>query len=324
MKRIIDSLPQQIREAAHLVPKRRMRRGAIERVLVCGMGGSGISGEILKSLYPRCHIIPNKAYSIPEYIDNRALAIVISYSGNTEETLSNYKQLRRRNAHIVTISSNGKLMQKESDLKIHVPSGLPPRGALGYLFTPLPGVLYRYRLIHTDPERALLNCASFLRKQQKRIEAKAKTIAAKIVNHLPLIYANSDPFLTVAKRWQCQFNENSKMLAHINVFPEMNHNEIVGLGRPRQLNKHIVAVFLNDPYAHIRNRARVAIVQRIIHNMFNAVINVQPQGTSKLQRLFWTIWLGDFVSYYCAVRSKVDPLPVARIDYLKEKLAQLK
>ena len=321
MKDIIRSLPQQIREAAQLAPKRRMRRGNLERVLICGMGGSGISGEILKALYPECRIIPNKAYSIPGYIDNRSLAIVISYSGNTEETLNNYTQLRRRNARIVTISSNGKLMRKKSDLKIQIPGGLPPRGALGYLFTPLPGVLYLYHLIRTDPERTLLNCASFLTQQRNKIEAKAKTISAKIVNHLPLIYANSDVFLPVARRWQCQLNENAKMLAHVNVFPEMNHNEIVGLGRPRQLNSSIVAVFLNDPSAHNRNRARVAIVKRIISDMFNDVVDVQPQGNSRLKRMFWTIWLGDFVSYYCAVKSNVDPLPVARIDYLKRKLA---
>lgn len=324
MKHIIRSLPQQIREAARLAPKRRMRKGSLEQVLVCGMGGSGISGEILKALYPECHIIPNKAYSIPGYINNRSLAIVISHSGNTEETLNNYTQLRRQNARIVTISSNGKLMQKKSDLKIRVPGGLPPRGALGYLFTPLPGVLYTYNLIQTDPERTLLNCASFLTQQRKKIEARAKTISAKIVNHLPLIYANSDVFLPVAKRWQCQLNENAKMLAHINVFPEMNHNEIVGLGRPRQLNKKIVVVFLNDPSAHKQNRARVAIVKKIISDMFSDVIDVQAQGNSRLKRMFWTIWLGDFVSYYCAVRSNVDPLSVARIDHLKRKLAQLK
>ena len=324
MKHIIRSLPQQIREAAQRAPKRRMRKGNLEQVLICGMGGSGISGEILKALYPECHIIPNKAYSIPGYIDNRSLAIVISYSGNTEETLSNYTQLRRQNARIVTISSNGKLMRKKSEMKIRVPGGLPPRGALGYLFTPLPGVLYTYHLIQTDPERTLLNCASFLTQQRKKIETRAKTISAKIVNHLPLIYANSDVFLPVAKRWQCQLNENAKMLAHVNVFPEMNHNEIVGLGRPRQLNKRIVAVFLNDPSAHKRNRARVAIVKKIVSDMFSAVIDVQPQGNSRLQRMFWTIWLGDFVSYYCAVKSNVDPLPVARIDYLKRKLTQLK
>jgi glucose/mannose-6-phosphate isomerase len=288
------------------------------------MGGSGISGEILSALYPQCAIIPNKGYSIPPYIDQRTLAIVISYSGNTEETLSNYRQLRRCNARIVTISSNGKLMRKKSALKIQIPGGLPPRGALGYLFAPLPGILYAYRLIKSDPTRTLLNCASFLTQQRKRIEAKAKVLSAKVVNHLPIIYSNSEEFSPVAKRWQCQLNENAKMLAHINVFPEMNHNEIVGLGRPRHLNKRIVTVFLHDPAAHKRNQARVAIVKRLISDMFSDSIDVRPRGDSKLKRMFWTIWLGDYVSYYCAVRSNVDPLPVTRIDYLKRKLAQLK
>jgi glucose/mannose-6-phosphate isomerase len=301
-----------------------MRRGTIEQVIVCGMGGSGISGEILQALYPQCQIMSNKAYSVPAYADNRSLALVISYSGNTEETLSNYAHLRRQNARIVTITSNGKMMRKKSDLTIRVPGGLPPRGALGYLFAPLPCVLYAYHLIAADPRQSLLACASFLIRQRKKIEAQAQKIAAKVVDHLPLIYANSDTFMPVAKRWQCQLNENAKMLAHVNVFPEMNHNEIVGLGRPRQLNKRIVAVFLNDPQAHKRNQARVAIVKQIISDTFADVIDVQPLGRSRLERIFWTIWLGDFVSYYCAVRSNIDPLPVARIDYLKKRLAQLK
>lgn len=324
MKQIIRSLPDQIREAVALSPRRKKRSQRFERVLVCGMGGSGISAEILRALYPELNIIPNKNYSIPEYIDKHSLALVVSYSGNTEETLSNHRLLEKRKAQIVTISSDGKLLRKENDMKIRIPGGLPPRGALGYLFTPLPFILYAYHMIHTNPKPHLLALASFLTQQRKKVETKARMISRKIVNRLPLIYANSETFLPVARRWQCQFNENAKMLAHVNVFSEMNHNEIVGLGRPQSLNKKVVVIFLNEPQAHKRNRARVTIVKKMIKNMFSDIIDIQPLGTNALNRMFWTIWLGDFVSYYCAARSNIDPMPVERIDYLKKRLSQLK
>ncbi len=288
------------------------------------MGGSGISAEILRALYPELNIVPNKNYSIPEYIDKDTLAIVVSYSGNTEEILSNHTLLKKRKAHIVAISSDGKLLRKENHMNIRIPPGLPPRGALGYLFTPLPFILYTYHMINTNPKPRLLALASFLTRQRKKLETKARILSRRIVSRLPIIYANSETFLPVARRWQCQFNENAKMLAHVNVFSEMNHNEIVGLGRPQSLNKKIVVIFLNELQAHKRNKARVSIVKKMIKNIVSDIIDVRPQGTSALNRMFWAIWLGDFVSYYCAIRSNIDPMPVERIDYLKKRLSQLR
>lgn len=322
MREIIYSLPEQIRETINLVPDMYQKRKKFSTILICGMGGSGISGEILKELYPKLQIFSNKDYSIPEHIDKDTLSIIISYSGNTEETLHNYRLLKNRTAGIVAITSNGKLLQKKCQLRVKIPGGLPPRGALGYLFTPLPLVLHRFNIIRKNPKEELNLLARFLQKNRNSIERKAKDISRRMSRKLPIIYANSRLFLPVARRWQCQLNENAKMLAHVNIIPEMNHNEIVGLGRPVALNKKIVLIFLHNPQAHPRNKIRTNVVKEITKDIFSGVIDIDPAGKNNIQRVFWTIMLGDFISYYCAKKENIDPMPVMRIDYLKKRLSQ--
>ncbi len=322
MKKIILSLPDQILEAISLVPKVSHKKKKYSKVLVCGMGGSGISGDLLKAIFPYLQIITNKDYSIPKFIDRNTLSILISYSGNTEETLNNYRLLSKAKTTNIIVSSGGKLLRKKSKLRIKIPCGLPPRGALGYLFAPLPTILYRYGLIQTNPAPELVSLVAFLRKKRDNIESRARDLSDKFLNKMPLIYSNSQTFLPVARRWQCQLNENSKILAHVNVIPEMNHNEIVGLGRPEKLNKKIVVIFLNDPKTHPRNKIRVRILKKIIKNKFSSIVNIDPEGRSTLDHLFWTIMLGDFISYYCAIKTNIDPMPVKRIDYLKKRLSK--
>lgn len=323
MRDIITSMPEQMLTAIQLLPKKVTAKKKYNKIMVCGMGGSGISGEILKVLYPTVEIISNKDYTIPAYIDHNTLAIVISYSGNTEETLSNYAILNKRRSGIVIISSGGRLFKKKANTKVKIPGGLPPRGALGYLFTPLPSILYKYGFIPNDPSDKIIDLANFLKRTRKKIEQKAKVLAKKLVKKMPIIYANSSTYLPVAKRWQSQLNENAKIIAHINVIPEMNHNEIVGLGRPRALNKSILPVFLNDPKAHARNKARLGIMSRLIKGFFRSIVEIKPYGNSDLKRVFWTIMLGDYISYYLAILTNVDPMPVKRIDYLKKELSKI-
>lgn len=315
-------MPDQILDAITLIPEISLKKKEFNKVLICGMGGSGISGEILKAIYPTIQIISNKDYSVPEYIDIHTLAILVSYSGNTEETLNNYRLLSKRKTEMAIISSNGKLLKKKGELKIKIPGGLPPRGAIGYLFAPLPFILYKFHLINNMPEQKLITLARFLRKTRDTIEKKAKILSKKLLNRLPIIYSNSQTFVPVARRWQCQLNENSKVLVHINIIPEMNHNEIVGLGRPKALNSKISLIFINDPKAHPRNRTRAKIIKGIIKDKFSDVIDIDPEGKNDLHRLFWTIMLGDFISYYVAIQTNIDPMPVKRIDYLKKKLSR--
>lgn len=324
MRDIIYSLPDQISETTRLVPENLIVKKKYNAVLICGMGGSGISGEILSVLYPELLIVSNKDYDIPKFVDRKTLAILVSYSGNTEETLSNFEQLRRRKTDMLVISSNGKLLKKKAIGKIKVPGGLPPRGALGYLFTPLPIILHQAGLTKVDPRKGLVTLWKFLNRERSGIERMAKKMAGKFVDRLPVIYSDSKAFMPVANRWRCQLNENAKVLAHFNVIPEMNHNEIVGLGRPVRLNKYITLVYLNDPGAHPRNRLRRKLLKSLVGSEIPAVVDVEPKGNNVLKHIFWTIMLGDFISYYLAIEQGVDPVPVDRIEKLKKQMSKHK
>ncbi len=331
MREIIYSLPEQINLGINLfkyawseeLDKNILSR-KFEKVLICGMGGSGIIGNIVSVLYPELNVIVNKDYQIPDYIGKDTLAILVSYSGNTEETLNNYNILRKRGVAIVSLSSNGKLLKNRAFLKIKIPTGFPPRGALGYLFTPIPILLYRIGLIKKDPENKLIKLSAYLKNQAGSLEKKAKALTKLFTGKLPIIYANSNTAEVIAKRWQCQLNENSKVLCHINIIPEMNHNEIVGIGRPGYLNKNLVVIFINDPDAFVRNKLRVKIIKEIIHREIDSLkfIEINLFGDNALERVFSTIMLGDFISYYLALKTGVDPLPVQRIDYLKDRLSK--
>ncbi len=328
MREIIHSLPDQILETIQNFQyyRKDIKTQKFNKILICGMGGSGISGDIVSVLYPELEIIVNKDYQIPEYIDKRTFAILVSYSGNTEETLSNYRHLKKNGNKIAVISSNGELLKREALLTIQIPRGFPPRGALGYLFTPIPLILYKAGLIKKNPEQILKKTSLFLKRQAKKLEQKARNLAGLISDKMPIIYADSNAFGVVAKRWQCQLNENAKMLCHTNIIPEMNHNEIVGLGKPAQINKHTIIIFLNDPNGFSRNKLRVRVIKEILKNEIKGLqtIDIHASGTNLLEQMFWTIMLGDFLSLYLAQHTGTDPMPVKRIDYLKQRLSEFR
>uniref|UniRef100_A0A7C4XL52 Bifunctional phosphoglucose/phosphomannose isomerase n=1 Tax=candidate division WOR-3 bacterium TaxID=2052148 RepID=A0A7C4XL52_UNCW3 len=333
MKEIIQSLPDQIDETLKLMKNINWTafRGAtsnrnFERVLICGMGGSGISGEIVSALYPELDVVVSHDYEIFKLKGRRTISILISYSGNTEETITNYKILKKNRIPVITISSDGELLKRTALVKFKIPPGLPPRGALGYLFTPIPVFLFKIGMIKSNPEYSLHKLSLFLKEERGNLESRGSSIARGLAGNLPVIYSNSYPFSIVANRWRCQLNENAKILCHTNIIPEMNHNEIVGLGRPENFNKNLTIIFLNDPDAHPRNKKRVQISKEIISNGIPEVkmIDVNPIGGNLLERIFWTIMLGDFVSYFLAIENGIDPMPVKRIDYLKQRLADRK
>ncbi len=287
------------------------------------MGGSGIGGELLRAIYGHKIKIPifvNKDYKLPTYVNRNSLVILVSYSGNTEETLTNYNWAHRSKSSIVIITSDGKLLRKQGKKNvIIIPSGLPPRAAIGYLFASLPFVLWRYRLIE-NPYRESTKLIDFLKSQRRTIVSKASRLAKWLYGQLPVIYSNSRAYDPVAYRWCCQFNENSKIFAHCHSIPEMDHNEIVGIGGSKKVADLTKIIFLVDPNAHIRNLKRVRITKDIIRSEVADIIRLSGKGKTSLQQVFYLIWLGDFVSYFLAMLGNVDPLPVKRIDELKARL----
>ena len=202
-------------------------------IIICGMGGSAIGGDLLADyLAPTCQIpiVVVRGYEVPEFVGQRSLVIAASYSGNTEETLAAAAQAQRAGATVFAITSGGQLARSVKAPCL-VPGGLAPRAALGYLMLPALAALGRWELADPSP-REVEEAAGVLEAvatergpEVPEIRNPAKQLAEALAGLVPAVYAASPGLRAVARRWKCQFNENSKTLATWDVFPELNHNE---------------------------------------------------------------------------------------------------
>jgi glucose/mannose-6-phosphate isomerase len=306
-----------------------------KKIVFCGLGGSAIGADLVRSyLYfeIKIPILVLREYELPAYVDSSTLVFISSYSGNTEETLSAYKQAKERGCSIITISSGGtlkKYTQEDKVLFIQIPENLPPRCALGYLSI-IPLCLIAKISVVSDVGLYVNQMVGVLEELKNksinpRIGAKdniAKYAASKLFNKLAVIYASSIHFDVVATRLRGQLNENSKTLASSHVFPEMNHNEIVGWQNPKKLFKDFVVMMLRDKDMHPRVAKRMDITQEIFKKEGIEVIDIWSRGEGLLSRIFSLIYIGDFISYYLALLYGIDPTPVDRVTYLKNKLAE--
>jgi len=315
MLQVIKDFPNQCREALEL-PRGISASGEIKNIIITGMGGSAMGGDLLK-IYMDESEIPvyvNRNYKLPKFVNENSLVFAVSYSGNTEETLSSLKDAKEKNAQIIGITSGGKLAE-ECEKVITIPSGLQPRAALGYSFFPMLGVLHNTNLIRVKNDD--LNEMMNILKQTDKFNEEGEKLSKKLKEKIPIIYA-SEKLGPIAFRWKTQINENAKMPAFYNVFSEMNHNEIAGY---KSMDGKFVVVLFRDKYDNDRIKKRMDICREIMEE-HSSVEEVQTQGESLLARMFSTVYLGDFVSYYMALWNRVDPSPVEIIEAMKKKLVQ--
>ena len=330
---LILNFPDQIEEAVAIGEgiQTDPHPEGLQHLVICGMGGSAIGGDLLRTYLSReisLPILVNRHYTLPRFVGPNSLVIVSSYSGNTEEALASFQEARVRKAHVVCLTSGGRLKgwaREEGFPVIQIPGGYPPRAALGFSFFPVLILLIKTGLVKRRSQDfqeviTLLRKKSRLYHPDKNEGNLAKQLAGELKGRFALIYA-SPPTEAVAMRWKGQFSENSKLLAGVNLFPELNHNEIVGF-RPKPAGP-IRVIFLKDSGDHSRIKARMDITKAIIEESGARVLEVHSEGKSLLARLFSLIYLGDFVSLYLAVLNKVDPTPVKNIDFLKSELAKI-
>lgn len=305
-----------------------------DQVVLTGLGGSAIGADLLRSYLAEEMKIPvlvNRNYRLPSFISPRTLVIAASYSGNTEETITAYNQAKEKEAKLIVLTSNGRLsnLAKTDDVPcLIIPPGLPPRCALGYSFIPLLILWSKLALIKDKEVQIKEMIENLTRLSQEvlspQIKRKnlAKDIAKKLYQKFPIIYASNDHFDAVAIRWRGQIAENSKTLSSCHVFPEMNHNEIVGWQFPKKLLKNLVVILLRDLEDHPRIKRRMDISKNIIKCQGVEIIEVESQGPHLLSRIFSLVYIGDWVSFYLAILNKVDPTPVDQVTYLKKELAK--
>jgi len=305
-----------------------------KNIVVLGMGGSAIGGDLLSDYLAdelSIHIVVIRGYDIPRFVDENSLVFAVSYSGNTEETISALKKCLEAKARIIALTSGGKLavLSQENNFPvIKVPAGIQPRAAISYLFFPILKALERLGLIK-ERSSEIEETISILQDLSREYCAKspsennlAKKVALSLYQHLPLVYGSEGLLGVVAMRWKTQINENGKWPCFWNVFPELDHNEIVGYEIENNINRQVKIIYLQDKEGLLRVEQRREITRKIIQGKVAEFMVCPTKGKGKMARMFSLIFLGDLASYYLAILNQVDPSPVACIEDLKKKLAK--
>ncbi len=299
-------------------------------IIIAGMGGSGISGDIIATWLQnkiRIPIVSVKDYDLPSYVDESTLVVVVSYSGNTEETLNVFSQALKRKAKILAVTSNGKLKEYCQKIKIPfvcIPSKFQPREAIIYLTIPIASFLEKLGLVNgLDSDikataKTLQKIRSQIRPEVSLEKNPAKTLALQILNTVPVIYGAGIQ-KPIAYRMKCQLNENSKIHAFYGTIPEMNHNEIVGWSYMQSTD--FSAIFLRYHGEREEIKARIDVIRSLfLERKAKRVLEIWGQGEKVLEQMFSTMFIGDMASLYLAFLRNVNPSEIRPIEKLKKEL----
>ncbi len=303
----------------------------INKIVICGMGGSAIGGEVISNLFGNQINMPifvNRGYNIPNFIDKYALVIVSSYSGNTEESISSFNQALTTNSKIIAFSTGGKLeelckVNKVSFIKLK--KGYHPRYALYLITFTLVKILEKINILK-DQSSFLKNSIEFIKNKGKE-HAIDNSLAYKLANEflgfIPIIYGVYEFNNSLANRIKGQFNENSKLHAFYNLLPEMNHNEIIGWETYKEQDVRFKAIFLTDELVHERIKIRFNVLEKLLINKGVDVVKFNSNEKDFNFRLLDLLYLSDWITYYLAIFRGKDPAEIEYINHLKEELAKI-
>jgi len=300
----------------------------IKNIIVAGMGGSAISADLLSGFLTDELALPISScrdYSLPKYADENSLVIISSYSGNTEETISCFKDAASRGCKIIAVSTGGEIKRLAGEHNItwiSLQEGFQPRFALGASFFTMLKVLQSLNVIPAQDE--VVNEIKSLWKQKgidfATDDNLAITTAEKLIGFIPLIYSSSK-FEAVGYRFKSQFNENSKLHAFNSVIPELNHNEIIGWETfsEKQFNAKLIAI-LDDDY-HPQIKKRFDITRELAQRSKVEIITLSSSEKNIKVRIMDLIYLGDWITYYLSILRGFDPSEIDYIMELKQSLA---
>jgi len=321
----ILALPDHLRDALWRVESAGLEPEEASGLIVCGMGGSAIGGVLARAAMGDSLTMPMlifRDYEVPSWTAPDRAVLCVSYSGDTEETLACFAAAEAVGARRYAATTGGALADaaRQADVPvIGLPGGLQPRHSVGYGFTvacevaALIGVAQGMR---TEIDAG----AAHLEEHRDSLIDQSGEIADRIADTVPLIYG-CELTVPVAYRWKCQVNENAKQHAFENQLPELDHNEIVGWSGGAG-GGAFSAIFLGDSDQHPRQRERAELTAKLIGPSAAAVVQVETVGETRLQRLLWSVMLGDLVSLHLAARNGVDPEPVEVIEKLKAELGR--
>lgn len=306
----------------------RLRRAG--RIVMCGMGGSGIGASLATDYLADTLTVPctvHRDYGVPTFVDERTLVICISHSGNTEETLAAYAEARKRKARVLAVTTGGTLAERARTDKqpsiVHA-SDLPPRAATPYDF----GLLLKVLAVlgfAPDQSGETAAAADHLRQLAKTVSSTERNLSVELAQRLhgriPIIYGAG--FLAEAgRRFKGQLAENAKQTAAWDVLPEHNHNALVGLEYPDSLREQAIFVLLRSDLEQARHALRFEFVKEQLDKRHLPHVTIQGTGPNRLGHLVSAVFWGDLASCNLAGLNGVDPTPNEVIDELKARLAE--
>jgi len=305
---------------------------SIANILVLGMGGSGIAGDVLAAVgqdFLSVPVVVAKGYDAPNFVDSTTLVIALSFSGNTEETLQAVEEAQTNGGQVLAVTNGGRLAELASEWDapvLAIPDGIPqPRAGLGALAVPPLIALERMGLF-SGAHEWVANAVTQLKRRRDELVADADPateLARRIGRTFPIVYGASAVGQVAASRWKAQVNENAKAVAFANTIPELCHNEVCGYGQNGDLTRQIFQlVLLRHDDEHPQESRRFDLVEQMLDEVVGAVHTVRAQGDGALAQFFDLALFGDFVSLALAAQEGIDPGPVPILADLKAALAQ--
>jgi len=331
----LHSFPEQCRRAWEMVIKLDIppEYSQISNVVIVGMGGSAIGGDIVRRLAmyeSKVAVRVHRDYGLPAFVDENTLVIASSYSGNTEETLSAFTEALENRAKKMVITSGGKLKQlaeKERVPVFVIDYRAPPRAAFPHSLIPLVGIFQKLglladKLVDLHEAVDILNQLSGdLAETRSLASNPAKQLAAKLWGRIVVIYG-AEIFSEVARRWKGEFNENSKAWAFFENFPELNHNAVVGYEFPPEAKERIFVLMLRSSLLRPRNLLRYEVTAKLLAKAGITYEFMESTGKSALSQILSLVLLGDYASFYLSMLNEVDPTSTNAINFIKQYLAQ--
>lgn len=330
----IHALPDQLEKAWKLGAGQPLPQvEGLRHVVVAGMGGSAIGADLLATyIEPFCPVplIVQRDYHLPAWVQGpETLLIASSHSGNTEETLAALEQARRRDVHMITISTGGRLAEMAQA------AGVPswrfkhqgqPRAAVGYSFGLLLAAMYRLGLI-SDPSDDLKAAVEAMRLQQIDLEADvpvernpAKRMAGQLYGRW-ITVIGSGVLQPVARRWKGQISELAKAWGQFEWLPEADHNSLAGLENPEELLSRMMVLFLRAPSYHPRNHLRTDLTRRAFMQQGINTDLIDAKGDRPLAHMWTALHFGDYCAYYLAMAYDTDPTPVDALQAFKKEIS---
>jgi glucose/mannose-6-phosphate isomerase len=305
-------------------------RDRVENVVVLGMGGSGIAGDVLAATAAPFMAVPVsvvKGYQPPDFVGSGSLVFALSFSGNTEETLEAAGLAYEAGAALVVVSGGGELARLAEEWRvpvIPVPTGIPqPRAALGAMSVPPIVVLEEIGLFPGAGHWVAQAVEQLKRRRDELVRPKsvAEDLARRIGRTIPLVHSSEALGAAAALRWKAQINENAKSPAFFAVYPELCHNEVAGWGQHGDVTRQVISlVNLRHDAEHPQVARRFELVADVLREVVAGIIEVRAAGEGDLAQLLDLALIGDFVSLHLAAREEIDPGPIPVLDDIKRRL----